>query len=666
MRIDLHKLKALMNNPENIRNAGFAGHVDHGKTTTVDNILAYCGVIAKDLAGQALYMDFLEEEQRRGITIKTAAITLIVPYDGREYVLNLIDTPGHVDFSGKVSRALRLMDGVIIVVDAVEGIMAQTEAYLRLALEEHVRPILFINKLDRLIDELSMTPYQIQARLTEIIVSFNELIETFGCDYQKKSWKVRPEHETVLFGSALKKWGFTTVQMLRTGLKFDKFLEIYKEEPNNLPRLLPLGKLLARIIYEKVPSVITAQKYRIPYLWEGKIPDALTSFNKNDEKPAIFYISKTQWMSGKIFATGRVFAGTVSRGLYYCLNDNTLKRVDSVHLLFGSKSIVVNTVPFGAIFGAFIDAKPGQTFSSKKISGHMKYPPYIAVPVVYVAIEPKKTEDFEKLLEELKKLEIEDPNISVEINKETGEILLGGIGELHLEICIKELSKRLEIYSSEPMIGYRELLFSEASIDSDDVLIEIKSLRGEGVPLREALSKALSSYESGNVIIIEGFSPENSHVLESIIRNVLKSGPLVGEPIIGAMIRIIRKKASNEPIDLNQLLNLLAKALSSVKTVICEPYYEFEVTTVQDYVGAVTTEINRRGGKIKQVDAKSSGLIRIRGILPVRTSLGLPNTIRSITHGRAYIQMVFFDYLEASGKAREMIIKEIMRRKGLE
>ena len=190
MKFPTNELLQLMKNVNNIRNAGFAGHIDHGKTSTSDCLLAYCGVIVPFLAGQVRYLDYLDMEQKRGITIKTAAITLLAELpEGVRYVLNFIDTPGHVDFSGKVSRALRLMDGVIIVVDAVEGIMAQTEAYLRLALEEHVKPILYINKIDRLITELSLTPHQIRARLEEIIVNFNDLIEAFGVDYQVKEWQ---------------------------------------------------------------------------------------------------------------------------------------------------------------------------------------------------------------------------------------------------------------------------------------------------------------------------------------------------------------------------------------------------------------------------------------------------------------------------------------------
>lgn len=662
MRIDLNKLQWLLRDPGKIRNAGFAGHVDHGKTTTVDNILAYCGIIAKDLAGQVLYLDFLDEEQRRGITIKAAAITVIVPLeDNNEYILNLIDTPGHVDFSGKVSRALRLMDGVIIVVDAVEGIMAQTEAYLKLALEEHVRPILFINKLDRLIDELSMSPFQIQHRLMDIILGFNELIEAYGQDYQKKSWKVSPDKETVFFGSALKRWGFTASQMLKMGLKFDHFLKLYKSKPDYLPELLPLGRLIAKIVYDKVPPPLIAQKYRLRYLWEG----GEISLSE-EEDLTIFYISKTQWISGRIFATGRVFYGKVSRGQYYCLNDGKIKKVDHVHLLFGSQSKVVNEVPIGGVFGAFIDARPGQTFSNKLIQGRFRPPQYIAVPVVYVAVEPKRTQDFEKLLQELRKLEIEDPNVTVEVNKETGEILLGGIGELHLEICIKEISQKVEIYASEPLIGYKELLVSGTIIEDNGLLVGVKPAKEEGIALKDLLTGYIGEAENGNIIIIKGFSGKDAETLRSIIINTIKSGPLVGEPVIGAIIQVLQKRQAKKNVDINTVLTCLAKALSSVETTICEPYYEFEVTTAQEFVGTVTAEINRRGGKINRMDSKGANLVRIRGIIPVRTSLGLPSAIRSITHGRAYLQMKFYDYLEVSGKARDAVIRDIRRRKGLE
>ncbi|WP_349677335.1 GTP-binding protein, partial [Archaeoglobus sp. JdFR-39] len=155
--------------PEYIRNMGIVAHIDHGKTTLSDNLLAGAGMISEELAGQQLYLDFDEQEQERGITINAANVSMVHEYEGKEYLINLIDTPGHVDFGGDVTRAMRAVDGVIVVVDAVEGVMPQTETVLRQALKENVKPTLFVNKVDRLIRELELTPQQMQERLVKVI-----------------------------------------------------------------------------------------------------------------------------------------------------------------------------------------------------------------------------------------------------------------------------------------------------------------------------------------------------------------------------------------------------------------------------------------------------------------------------------------------------------------
>lgn len=662
--VELNELLRLMENHKNVRNAGMAGHIDHGKTSASDCLLAYCGLIAPFLAGQVRFLDYLDVEQKRGITIKTAAISLLVKLDKERYILNFIDTPGHVDFSGKVSRALRLMDGVIIVVDAVEGIMAQTEAYLKLALEEHVRPILYINKIDRLISELSMTPFQIQSKFEEIIVGFNDLIDMFGYDYQKKAWKVDPKKDTVIFGCAVGCWGFTLNDVIKRGLKFSDIVKMFEENPDLLRKTLRLGKLFAKIIYEKIPNPIEAQKYRAKYLWvNDNISRSIIRGEK--EGTTIFYVSKCIIEAGRIFAIGRVFSGRVRRREYICLNTRENRKIDAVHVLLGNTSKYVKSIPIGNVFGAFIHARPGETYATEYINGYFKVPTYIAVPVVFVAVEPKKAGEFEKLMKELEILRIEDPNLAYEVNKETGEILLGGIGELHLEIILKQLSDKMEIYYSEPMIAYREILISRARIEEKGIAVSLTPIIDDEV-LRNTLAGSLPNARGGNIIIIEGLSLDEKDVLESIIANALKNGPLVGEPIIGAKIEIEKKASNQQKIDINDIIVVFSKAIALAKTDIAEPYYEFEISTKTDYVGGMTAEINRRGGKVNSMDAAAGGLIKIRGIIPVRTSLGLPSVLRSIAHGSAFIQLKFFNYLIAKDKARENVLREIRLRKGLD
>src|SRR4030067_593859 len=186
----LSQILTLMREKERIRNLGIIAHIDHGKTTLTDSLLAGAGLLSPKMAGSARVLDYLEEEQKRKITIKTANISLLYKTGEGSYVINLVDTPGHVDFTGKVTRALRAIDGAVVVVDAVEEIMAQTEVVTRQALEEGVRPVLFINKVDRLITELQLNAEQVEKKLQHVIDSFNDLIDLYGDEGFTKKWKV--------------------------------------------------------------------------------------------------------------------------------------------------------------------------------------------------------------------------------------------------------------------------------------------------------------------------------------------------------------------------------------------------------------------------------------------------------------------------------------------
>ncbi|MEM2973862.1 MAG: GTP-binding protein, partial [Candidatus Caldarchaeum sp.] len=192
----------ILRNKENIRNIGIIAHVDHGKTTTSDSLLAAAGLLSPSLAGKALALDYLEEEQQRQMTIKAANVSLYYETNGKQYIVNLIDTPGHVDFSGRVTRALRAIDGAIVVVDAVEGVMTQTETVIRQALSERVKPVLYINKIDRLVKELRLPPERIQETLTRIVRDVNALIEMYGEPEQREKWKINFAENTVAIGSS--------------------------------------------------------------------------------------------------------------------------------------------------------------------------------------------------------------------------------------------------------------------------------------------------------------------------------------------------------------------------------------------------------------------------------------------------------------------------------
>src|SRR3989344_195439 len=210
----------LMKSPDHIRNMGIVAHVDHGKTTLSDSLVARAGLISRELAGEQRVLDYDPQEQARGITIKAANISLGFTYKGEEYLINLIDTTGHVDFGGHVTRAMRDVDGIILVVDCVEGIMPQTETVLRQALKEKVRPVLFINKIDRFINELKLDSTAMQQRFLKIIAGVNKIIDNFGPPEFKEQWEIKVEKGNVAFGTAFNKWALSFPLMKKQNINF--------------------------------------------------------------------------------------------------------------------------------------------------------------------------------------------------------------------------------------------------------------------------------------------------------------------------------------------------------------------------------------------------------------------------------------------------------------
>ena len=266
------EMQQLMSRKELIRNIGIIAHIDHGKTTLADSLLAGAGLLSTQMAGMARVLDYLEEEQKRKITIKTANISLLYKTASTPYIINLVDTPGHVDFTGKVTRALRVIDGAVVVVDAVEEIMAQTEIVTRQALEERVRPVLFINKVDKLIVELQLNEEQIQKKLDQIISRFNDLIETYAEPEFKNQWKIDTSKGNVAFGSALDGWGFTMNMAKQHGTKFSDITKAYaNHQQAKLKTTLPVYEAIFEMAINVVPNPREAQAYRIEKIWDGQI-----------------------------------------------------------------------------------------------------------------------------------------------------------------------------------------------------------------------------------------------------------------------------------------------------------------------------------------------------------------------------------------------------------
>jgi len=412
------KVTRIMKKPEQIRNIAICAHIDHGKTTLTDNLLAGAGMMSEELAGKQLLMDFHEDEQERGITIDTASVSMVHELEGKEYLINLMDTPGHVDFGGDVTRAMRAVDGAVVLSCAVEGIMPQTETVLKQALREKVKPILFINKVDRLIKELQLTPEQMQERFVGVINSVNEFIKSIAPEeYEKRGWQVKVDDGSVCFGSAFHNWALSLDYMKKKGITFKDIIEAYNNNSwEELKKKAPLHEVLLNAIIRHHPNPVQAQEYRIPKIWHGDIESPLgQSLTKCDPNgPLAFVVTKVvvDPQAGEI-AAGRLFSGTMKRGMDAYLNIGKAKlRVQQVYIYNGAKKEIVDNVPAGNIIGVagLKNAYPGETVSAEEIEPFEKIK-HLFEPVVTKAIEALKPSDLPKLIEVLRQIGKEDPSI---------------------------------------------------------------------------------------------------------------------------------------------------------------------------------------------------------------------------------------------------------------
>ncbi|MDE1856085.1 MAG: GTP-binding protein, partial [Candidatus Micrarchaeota archaeon] len=456
----------IMSDIDRIRNVAIVAHVHHGKTTLTDSLLAKAGIISRAVAGEALYTNYEAIEKDRKMTIKSANISLAFQYKEKDFIINLIDTPGHVDFGGHVTRSMRAVDGVILVVDPVEGIMPQTETVVRQALKEKAKPVLFINKVDRLLTELRLTPEQTFQRLLELIASVNKLIDSYCPEEFRGKWKVSVDDGSVCIGSAARKWAISKRIMEAHKITFkDIFALTAAENLEKLQEVAPIDEATLTMIIEHLPNPRQAQAYRIPYLWHGDINNddgkAMTSVDQSAKANLVIFGIQADPHSGEV-AIGRVFSGVVKKGveLHISGQDGTQK-VSQVGIYMGPERVLVDQIPAGNI-AALIGLKNlaiGDTASEGDIEPFEQIVHY-SKPVVTKAVEAKDPRDTMKLIQALRDLTKGDQTIVAEINQETGEHLVSGMGELHLEVIETKLRDEfgITITTSEPIVVYHETI----------------------------------------------------------------------------------------------------------------------------------------------------------------------------------------------------------------
>ncbi len=717
---NIKKATEVMHILPQIRNLCIAAHIDHGKTTLSDNLIAGAGMMSEDLAGKSRVLDFDEQESARGITINAASASMVHAVDGSDYLINLIDTPGHVDFGGDVTRAMRAVDGCFILACAVEGPMPQTETVVRQALKEKVKPVLFINKVDRLINELKVTPEDMLKRFEETIVKVNKLIRSFAPEGMEKKWQVSVMDGTVAFGSAYHNWGITIPYMKKSGVSMTQIFEYCNnEDQKTLAQKAPVHEVLLDMAVSKLPGPVEAQPYRIPNIWNGDLetPIGKAMISCDPDAELAMMITKI-WMdphAGEV-AVGRIYSGSINQGeSVYAIGAAKPERVQQVSMMVGGDRIPVPKVVAGniAALTGIRSAAAGVTLSRNKDFTPFEAIRHYSDPVVTVAVEPKSMKDLPKFIDALRSLAKSDASLQISTNQETGEALLAGMGELHLEITVYRLEEEqnIKVKVSPPIVVYRESVegtnrghsfegkspnrhnrfmmeceplspevvnalrdgqlgngtvrtgdakevgrkFGELGMDKDKMR-KIYAINGTNVLVND--TKGIQGLHETRELIIEAFN------------EVCKKGPVADEPVMGMMVRLVDAKLHEDAIHrgpaqtIPAVRNGIKGAMLRARTVMMEPMQRSHVSVPNDWLGQVTREITNRRGIIEDMPSEGEATTVI-GTLPVAETFGFSNDIRAASQGRAVWNSENIGFEILPPQLFEKVVGEIRTRKGL-
>jgi len=752
------QLRTLMDKKENIRNMSVIAHVDHGKSTLTDSLIAAAGIIAGAKAGEQRYTDTRQDEQDRCITIKSTGVSLYYELEenkvppgsnGNAFLINLIDSPGHVDFSSEVTAALRVTDGALVVVDCVEGVCVQTETVLRQALTERIKPVLMVNKLDRAFLELQLDPEDAYQNFQRTIETANVIIATYE-DELLGDVQVYPEKGTVGFGSGLHGWGFTLskfadmyaskfgvakermvqklwgdnfydpktkkwkktaqaddgtalrrayVQFILDPIyklidsimkdeteKYNKMLKslgiILKGEERDLRnknllkavmrKFLPASDALLEMLVVHLPSPVKAQRYRVENLYEGPLDDECATAIRecNQDGPLMLYVSKMVPTTdkGRFYAFGRVFAGTVRTGQKVRImgpnyvpgkkTDLFVKSIQRTVLMMGRYVEPVEDIPAGNTVGLVgVDQyllKSG-TITTSEDAHNIRVMKFSVSPVVRVAVECKHPSDLPKLVEGLKRLSKSDPMVQTSI-EESGEHIIAGAGELHLEICLKDLKEEycggIELKTSDPVVSYRESVTEKSNqiclskspnkhnrmyVDAEPMKSGLAEDIDSGKVTDKDEFKARARYLSetyewdiNDARKIWCFGPENTgpNVLTDVSKGVqylaeikdsvvaafnwaTKDGVLCEENVRGVRFNIHDVTLHADAIHRGggQIIptarRVLYAAMLTAKPTLMEPVFLVEIQCPEGAMGGIYSVLNRRRGHVFAEEQKN-------------------------------------------------------------
>merc|ERR1712000_470652 len=819
----VEQMRAIMDHKHNIRNMSVIAHVDHGKSTLTDSLISKAGIIGAAQAGEARYTDTRQDEQDRCITIKSTGVSLYyeMPEDQRPkdstsngFLINLIDSPGHVDFSSEVTAALRVTDGALVVVDCVEGVCVQTETVLRQALGERIKPVVMVNKMDRALLELQLEAEDAYQSFARTIESVNVVIATYPDDLLGDV-QVYPQKGTVAFGSGLHGWGFTLSKFARmyakkfgsdpqkmmdrlwgdnffnqktkkwTTANADKegnkltrafcqfimgpinqlFESIMKEQVEKYTKMftslgikldsdekdmrgkpllksvmrkfLPAAEALLEMLVIHLPSPVVAQKFRVETLYEGPMDDVCATGIRecNPNGPLMLYISKMVPTSdkGRFYAFGRVFSGTVKTGQKVRImgpnyipgkkEDLAIKSIQRTVLMMGRTVEAIEDCPCGntiALVGIDQYLVKSGTITTSEVAHNFKIMKFSVSPVVRVAVEAKNPQYLPKLVEGLRRLAKSDPCVQC-FTEESGEHIVAGAGELHLEICLKDLEEfcGIPLHTSDPVVSYRETV---SELSSQTCLSKSPNKHNriymKGEPLADNLPEAIDKGEIGprddiktrakilasdygmdvnDARRIWCFGPEGTgpNLLVDTTKGVqylneikdscdaafswvTKEGVLAGENMRGTRFNILDVTLHADAIHRggNQIIPTCRRCVYACQLTagprLLEPVYLVEIQCPEHAMGGIYGVLNRRRGHVFAEEQRpGTPLYTIKAYLPVMESFGFTADLRSHTGGQAFPQCVFDhwqlmngDPLDATSKIGQ-IVTAIRKRKGL-
>ena len=685
------------------RNIGIMAHIDAGKTTTTERILYYTGINYKigEVHDGAATMDWMVQEQERGITITSAATTTYWKYNGDEYKINIIDTPGHVDFTVEVERSLRILDGAVAVFCAVGGIEPQSETVWRQANKYHVPRIAFVNKMDRAGADFYNVVQQIKTKLgsnpvpVQIPVGseedFRGMIDLVrmkavlynGNDVAGASFEVTEIPEDYLEEAS--EWRGKLIDSLAE--VDDTLLARYVEDHDSITTEEILVALRAASVKGTAVPVLCGAAFKNKGI--QALLDAITAFlpspvdigaitgvdPRNDtevrREPSsgepfaalVFKIATDPFVGRLVFL--RVYSGVLNAG-DTVLNVRTGKRerINRLYRMHANKQTSVESVSAGDICGGvgFKDLKTGDTLcaiNKPVLLESMDFPD----PVIGVAIEPKTQTDIDKLSIALNKLSEEDPTFQVKIDPDSGQTVINGMGELHLEILIDRLKREFKVECNQgvPQVAYKEALTTATEFRE----IFRKQTGGKGkfadivvafMPAENGIRglQFVNEVKSGNV------PKEYIPSVEKGFREAMVNGPLAGFPL--ESLKVVLKDGSFHPVDSDSLsFEIVAKQAfrkyaGKCNPVLLEPIMSTEVITPEEYVGDVIGDFNRRRGKVEGMESKAGARV-IKAKVPLAEKFGYVTVLRTITSGRATSSMEFSHYEEVPPEIAKRIVE---------